>query len=147
MRRIAILTAAAGIAGILGATPAFAGPGQCYDYYGRPVGPVYDTDHPNYGFINSVLAQGGSCTGVVTPYTPGWNGGYDRGPRYYHHDYDRHRGRSYHHGRRRSQSRRQYEHQREMNRQRRTRESLQPLITKTPRTLRQGANLRSDAKQ
>ena len=54
--------------GLVGAaSPAFAGPGQCYDAYGRRVGPVYDTDRPNYGFINSIIRRGGSCTGVVSP--------------------------------------------------------------------------------
>lgn len=84
MRKIALVTAVVGIAGAFGfAAPAFAGPGQCYDYYGRPVGPVYDTDNPNYGLINSVLARGGHCTGVVSPYTPGPGNSYyyRQGPR------------------------------------------------------------------
>ncbi|MCW5771965.1 MAG: hypothetical protein KIT16_10045 [Rhodospirillaceae bacterium] len=86
MRKFARLAAAVGIAGAFGlaAAPAFAGQGQCYDYYGRPVGGPYNTDHPNYGFINSVLARGGSCTGVVSPYTPGPGNSYyhRQGPNY-----------------------------------------------------------------
>ena len=85
MRKIIL---AAGVAGAcLMAAPAFAGPGQCYDAYGRAVGPVYDTDHPNYGFINSVIRRGGSCTGVVSPPSrPGYR--YDRPDRpYYYRGY------------------------------------------------------------
>ena len=65
MRKLAIAAALAGTFGF--AAPALAGPGQCYDAYGRPIGPVYDTDYPNYSFINSVVRRGGSCTGVVSP--------------------------------------------------------------------------------
>jgi hypothetical protein len=61
-----ILLAATVLGTIAGAGAANAGPGQCYDGYGRPVGPVYDTDRPNYSFINSVIRRGGSCTGVVS---------------------------------------------------------------------------------
>ena len=43
------------------AAPASAGIGQCYEPYGVPVGPAYDTDHPNYRFIESVIRRGGSC--------------------------------------------------------------------------------------
>ena len=43
------------------ASPALAGAGQCYNAYGRPIGPVYDTDYPNYDFINRVIARG-TCT-------------------------------------------------------------------------------------
>lgn len=90
MRKIAL---AAGIAGaVFAAAPAFAGPGQCYDAYGRPVGPVYDTDNPNYGFINSVMRRGGSCTGVVSPPSRPRYRDYDRGygpyNRYYYRGYD-----------------------------------------------------------
>ena len=62
MRKLAIAAALAGTFGF--AAPALAGPGQCYDAYGRPIGPVYDTDYPNYSFINSVVRRGGSCTGT-----------------------------------------------------------------------------------
>jgi hypothetical protein len=55
------------LAAAAAAAPAMAGPGQCYDAYGRPIGPAYDTDNPNYGFIDSVLRRGGSCTGVISP--------------------------------------------------------------------------------
>ena len=86
MKKLAIAAVLAGTFGL--AAPALAGPGQCYDHYGRPVGPVYDTDNPNYGFINSVIRNGGSCTGVQPGYNPYQRRSYqyDYGPRY---DYDR----------------------------------------------------------
>ena len=88
MRKFVI---AAGLAGaFVAATPALAGPGQCYDAYGRPVGPVYDTDYPNYAFINSVVRRGGSCTGVVTAPGRGYRG-YER----YHQPYNPYRPRGY----------------------------------------------------
>jgi hypothetical protein len=68
MRKFVIAAVAAGFSGV--AAPAFAGPGQCYDAFGRPVGPVYDTDYPNYAFINAVIRRGGTCTGVVSPPSP-----------------------------------------------------------------------------
>jgi hypothetical protein len=66
MKRIALgaALAAAAIAGA--AAPALAGPGQCYTAHGRPIGPVYDTDHPNYAWIAHVQRMGGNCTGVVS---------------------------------------------------------------------------------
>ena len=64
-----ILAIAATLVGAMGFTaPAFSGPGQCYDASGRQVGPTYDTDNPNYGFIQSVIRRGGSCTGVNPGY-------------------------------------------------------------------------------
>jgi hypothetical protein len=86
-----VLVTAAVLAGALGlALPAWAGPGQCYDAYGRPVGPVYDTDNPNYGFINSVIRRGGSCTGVQPGYdSDRRNRRYYESPRY--HDSQRYR--------------------------------------------------------
>src|SRR3990170_906080 len=84
MKKLAIAATVAGALGLAG--PALAGPGQCYDHYGRPIGPVYDTDRPNYGFINSVIRNGGSCTGVLPDYNPYPNyrsRHYDYGPRYY----------------------------------------------------------------
>jgi hypothetical protein len=85
IRKLAILAALAVSAGL--ATPALAGPGQCYDAYGRPVGPVYDTDHPNYGFIASVQRRGGSCTGAAQ-YAPSYR---DRGYYRYNAPYDGYR--------------------------------------------------------
>ncbi len=58
------------------AAPALAGPGQCYDRYSRPVGPVYNTDYPNYPFINAVMRRGGSCTGVVAQAPPRYRNEY-----------------------------------------------------------------------
>ncbi len=77
-----MLFAAALIGGLGAAGSAIAGVGQCFDRFGNPVGPSYDTDRPNYGYINSVLARGGSCTGV----NPGW--GYGPHTRYYGYGYD-----------------------------------------------------------
>jgi hypothetical protein len=109
MRKLAIFTVAAGIVGLLGAAPAFASAGQCYDAYGRPVGPVYDTDHPNYGYIDSILARGGSCTGVVTPPSNSYN----YGPRYYHYAprYQNHH--NYHRSNKSPQQRRQERRERQ----------------------------------
>ncbi len=55
------------------AVPALAATGQCYDAYGRPVGAPFNTFHPNRGFIDSVIARGGTCTvsGDPGPYAPG----------------------------------------------------------------------------
>src|ERR1044071_2961476 len=85
MRKLTIgITALAALS--LGSA-AVAGPGQCYDGHGRPFGPAYDTDRPDYNWINSVLKRGGSCTGVVGPSTPG---GYHfkTEPKYYAPQYD-----------------------------------------------------------
>jgi hypothetical protein len=91
MKKLAIAAVLAGSFGLV--APALAGPGQCYDHYGRPVGPVYDTDNPNYGFINSVIRNGGSCTGVQSGYNPYRNRSpnYNYGPRYDDHDRSRRR--------------------------------------------------------
>lgn len=43
---------------------AAAGAGQCYWPGGQPVGPLYNTDSPNYGWIQWVQQQGGVCRGV-----------------------------------------------------------------------------------
>lgn len=97
---------AATVLGALGAAlgaaaTAHAGPGQCYDAYGRPIGPVYDTDHPNYAFLDSVVRRGGTCTGMNNPparrgYQPNYgydgyrrDGNYYRGNDYYRRDPDR----------------------------------------------------------
>lgn len=81
MRKLACLAAGLGAVVVAGAeSPASAGPGRCFDAYGRPTGPIYNTDAPPYGLICGVLRRGGSCTGV----DPGWaqsNCGF--GPRYY----------------------------------------------------------------
>jgi hypothetical protein len=81
MRTLAIAAALVGALGF--AAPALAGYGHCYDAYGRPVGPAYDTDRPNYGFIQSVTRRGGSCTGVNTGYRQDYR---NRGNRYYYDD-------------------------------------------------------------
>lgn len=92
MKKLAFAAALAGTFGL--AAPALAGPGQCYDAYGRPIGPVYDTDRPNYSWINSVIRRGGSCTGVRPEYNP--DSGYSYRHRYYR-DYSpyRYRYRNY----------------------------------------------------
>ena len=43
---------------------ASAGTGQCYNKQGHPVGPTYDTDHPNYPFLEWVKRHGGECKRV-----------------------------------------------------------------------------------
>ncbi len=101
MRKLAILAAAAGMIGTLGlAAPASAAPAQCYDAYGRPIGPRYDTRYPDYGWINQVYAYGGRCVQIGAPVQPGlglyFRFGDDR--RGYHDD--RRRGRDYRHDRR-----------------------------------------------
>lgn len=65
MRKLVCLTAVVGALVAIGAeSPAMAAVGQCYDAYGRPVGPPHDTDNPPYGLICSVYRRGGSCTHV-----------------------------------------------------------------------------------
>lgn len=100
MKTLATLTAALGLLGALGAAnPAAADVGQCFDAWGRPLGPPHNTDNPPYGLICQVYRQGGRCTHVQ----PQWaasncgfrpRGHYNRG--YY--DYDsspRYRSRRY----------------------------------------------------
>lgn len=81
---------AAGLIGAMGAAgSAIAGTGQCYDAYGRPVGPVYDTDRPNYAFLDAVVRRGGTCTGMSNPPSR------QRGRNYYDRDdHDGYRGRN-----------------------------------------------------
>ncbi len=59
-----MLVAAALIGAATAASPAAAGVGQCFDRFGRPWGGAYDTDYPNYGFINYVQRHGGFCRRV-----------------------------------------------------------------------------------
>lgn len=91
MRKLAVVTITAAI-GLLGAlavaTPALAAVGQCFDAYGRRVGPPHNTDNPPYAMICDVYRRGGSCTHVGA----GWaesNCGYNT-PRYQYRD-DRYR--------------------------------------------------------
>lgn len=98
MRTLASMTAALGLLGAIAAVnPAAAATGQCFDAYGRPVGPPHDTDNPPYGLICSVYRQGGQCThvqpqwaysncGIAPRY--GYRRQYDHGRRY-DYDYDR----------------------------------------------------------
>jgi hypothetical protein len=46
------------------ASAASAGPGQCFDFAGQPIGPVYDTDHPNYHWLEWVQARRGTCSRI-----------------------------------------------------------------------------------
>lgn len=65
MKTLACLTATLGLLGAIAAVnPAAAAAGQCFDAYGRPVGPPHNTDNPPYGLICSVYRQGGQCTHV-----------------------------------------------------------------------------------
>ena len=87
MRKIIFAATLIGAVGTAGS--AIAGPGQCYDAYGRPIGPTYDTDHPNYGFLDSVVRRGGTCTGMQQPnynYGPRNRSGDDRRSRGYRND-------------------------------------------------------------
>ncbi|MCW5772488.1 MAG: hypothetical protein KIT16_12680 [Rhodospirillaceae bacterium] len=45
---------------------AIAGPGQCYYPGGQAVGPIYNTDRPDYSWIDWVQRQGGVCRRVST---------------------------------------------------------------------------------
>jgi hypothetical protein len=94
MRKLAYVAAALVACGAIGVgTPAEAAIGQCFDAYGRPVGPPHDTKNPPYGFICQVYRAGGSCT-HVQPQWAASNCGYNYGPRYryrdryYQRDYD-----------------------------------------------------------
>jgi len=98
------VTAALGLLGAIAtANPASAAMGQCFDAYGRPVGPPHNTDNPPYGLICSVYRQGGQCTHVqynwavnncgLAPRYQGYREYYDYTPRpsyrSRHYDYDR----------------------------------------------------------
>src|SRR5262249_20377648 len=72
------------VLGVLGAeSPAFAGKGQCYSASGKPIGGRYNTDRPDYGFIQSVIRSGGSCTGVSPSYGQDYSD-----PGYYRYGYE-----------------------------------------------------------
>ena len=65
MKKLATVTAALVALFAIGAeSPANAAMGQCFDAYGRPVGPPHNTDNPPYGLICSVYRRGGRCTHV-----------------------------------------------------------------------------------
>lgn len=93
MKKLATVTAALVALFAVGAeSPANAAMGQCFDAYGRPVGPPHNTDNPPYGLICSVYARGGQCTHVQPGWAEsncGWSPGrynrsykHDDGPRY-----------------------------------------------------------------
>lgn len=48
------------------ATPAAAAAARCYDSFGAPVGPVFDTLSPNHHWVQWVQARGGACR-AMTP--------------------------------------------------------------------------------
>ena len=48
------------------ATPASAAAARCYDSFGAPIGPAFDTLYPNYHWIQWVQARGGACR-AMTP--------------------------------------------------------------------------------
>ena len=92
MKTLACVTVALGMFGAIAAVnPAAAATGQCFDAYGRPVGPPHDTDNPPYGLICSVYRQGGQCTHVqyswavgncgLAPRHQGYREHYDYAPR------------------------------------------------------------------
>jgi hypothetical protein len=92
MRTLATVLAVLGLlAGIGVGSPAVAGPAQCFDGYGRPFGPPYDSSRPNYDMICRAFGIGGYCTNVdpqwaVDSCGPRPRGRYDRGYRYDDHD-------------------------------------------------------------
>jgi hypothetical protein len=51
---------AVGIAASAGA-PASAAPAHCFDSFGAPLGPAFDTVYPDYNWIRWVQDRGGSC--------------------------------------------------------------------------------------
>jgi hypothetical protein len=87
------MTAALGLLGAIAAVnPAAAATGQCFDAYGRPVGPPHSTDNPPYALICSVYRRGGHCTHVTQQWT---NSECGLTPRYQYRDYryrDEYRG-------------------------------------------------------
>ncbi len=94
MRKLALVTAALGaLSAIPAESPAMAAVGQCFNAYGRPVGPAHNTDNPPYGLICSVYRRGGYCTGVQ----PSWaENNCGIGPRYHYGPYqDRYYRRDY----------------------------------------------------
>ena len=87
MKKLSCVTAALVALFAIGAeSPANAAMGQCFDAYGRPVGPPHSTDNPPYSLICSVFAQGGQCTGVDPAWAAsncGWSPSYyDKGYQY-----------------------------------------------------------------
>jgi hypothetical protein len=104
------MTAILGLFGAIAAVnPAAAATGQCFDAYGRPVGPPHNTDNPPYGLICSVYRQGGQCTHVQPQWAYSncgiaprhrYHGYYDRHPRHRSREHERHRSREYDQGQR-----------------------------------------------
>jgi hypothetical protein len=50
-----------GVAAAAMAAPAMAAPAACFDSFGGPAGPSFDTVYPNYHWIQWVQARGGTC--------------------------------------------------------------------------------------
>jgi hypothetical protein len=130
MKTIAIATAALSVLGAIAvATPASAAVGQCFDAYGRPLGPPHNTDNPPYALLCQAYRIGGHCTHVGAGWAestcPGMAPRY--GYRNYHDDGYRPRYRS-----------RQYDHSPRYNRGKpldpEVRQYLRPY-TPTPRDL------------
>jgi hypothetical protein len=48
-------------AAALPAAPAAAAPAHCFDSFGAPLGPTFDTVYPDYNWIRWVQDRGGSC--------------------------------------------------------------------------------------
>ena len=65
MRKLPLLIAGA-LAGAALAAPAHAASARCFDSFGAPVGPTFDTLYPNYHWIQWVQARGGACR-AMTP--------------------------------------------------------------------------------
>jgi len=65
MRKLPLLLASA-LAGAAFALPANAATARCFDSFGAPTGPSFDTLYPNYHWIQWVQTRGGTCR-AMTP--------------------------------------------------------------------------------
>jgi hypothetical protein len=65
MTKLPLLLAGA-LAGAALAAPANAATARCFDSFGAPVGPTFDTLYPNYHWIQWVQTRGGNCR-AMTP--------------------------------------------------------------------------------
>ena len=65
MRKLPLVLAGA-LAGAALTAPANAAPARCYDSFGAPVGPTFDTQAPNHHWIQWVQTRGGNCR-AMTP--------------------------------------------------------------------------------
>jgi len=64
-RTIAFTSALALAAGVALANPASAATARCYDSFGAPVGPTFDTLYPNHHWIQWMQTRGGTCRAMT----------------------------------------------------------------------------------